>query len=46
MTKLHFKKYCTLSFSQVEMLEIKNARGYNINIYEVHFCASLGRKAK
>lgn len=43
MAKLHFKKYCTLSFYRVEMLEIKNSRGYNKDIYEMLFMISSGR---
>lgn len=47
MAKLHFKKYCTLPFYRVEMLEIKNARSYNSNIYEVRvFAPYWGRQAK
>jgi len=47
MAKLHFKKYCTLSFYGVEMLEIKNTRSYNRYIYEVRVLApSWGRQAK
>ncbi len=47
MAKLHFKKYCTLPFYRVEMLEIKNARSYNNNICEVRvFAPYWGRQAK